>query len=268
MKLQDRNKAEEWFHDSWAKTVDLEVVSPEKYFTAPTALECRLAAKLMGPLKGKKILDLGCGFGEASVWFAIQGADVFALDISAQMLDCVKVLAARYKVKDSITFIRASAEKIPLGSESVDLIFGGNVLHHTEIGRAAKEVERILKPRGKAIFVEPLAYNPLIEIYRKMSKDLRTKMEKPFTFNDVESLSAKFGEARHYELQLFTTLIFVWFFLGERLHPNKVRYWKRFIEKGENYETAFRFLNRLDNLALKVPFLKRYCWNTVIELVK
>jgi len=59
-----------------------------------------------------------------------------------------------------------------------------------------------------------------------------------------------------------------WFFIGERLNPSKIRYWKRFIEKGEDYKKPFMILKKIDEIFLKIPFLRRYCWNTVIELVK
>jgi len=268
MKIKDRNIIEEKFHDSWAKTLDLDNIVVDKYFTAPTAIECQYALKLIGRLKGKKILDLGCGFGEASVWFASRGAKVVALDISAKMLNCVEVLAKRHKVEKFISRIKAAAEKIPLSSKSINLIFGGNILHHTNIAAVSKEVKRILKPKGKAIFIEPLAYNPIINIYRKMARNVRTEMEKPFTLKDIRILGSGFSGVSHKEFQLFTTLIFIWFFLGEGLYPSKVRYWKKFIEEGDKYAKVFKILQKIDTIVLKIPFLRRYCWNTVIELVK
>lgn len=263
-----RNKQEEEFHDKWARFVGIQAVSVEKYFTAPTAIECQYALKIMGFLKGKRILDLGCGFGEASVWFALQGAEVKALDISSQMLKCVSALAKKHGVEKKVVPVKAAAEKMPLESGSVDLVFGGNILHHVDTVAVAQEIKRVLKPGGKAVFIEPLGYNPVINIYRKMAKNVRTKMERPFTFEDVRILSSGFSKAAHKEFQLFTTLIFIWFFLVGGLHPSKVRYWKRFIEKGENYAATFEVLHKIDNFVLRIPFLRRYCWNTVIELVK
>jgi len=210
-KIKERNKAEELFHDDWARKADMGVVLPEKYFTSPTSVECKYALLRMKSLSGKKILDLGCGFGEASVWFALKGAKVISLDISAKMLNCVKKLAKRYKVERKIRLVKSSAEKLPFKNESIDLIFGGNILHHTDIKAVSKEIKRVLKPKGKAIFIEPLAYNMLINIYRKMARDVRTKMEKPFSFRDIKNLTNGFNKASHEEFQLFTTLIFVWF---------------------------------------------------------
>jgi len=266
MNREKRQKIEEKFHDRWAMAVDPDKIRVEKYFLSPTAVEFKYISSLIGNVKNKIFLDLGCGFGEASTWFAMNGAKVFSLDISSNMLSCAQKLAKKYKVK--LTLIKSAAENIPLNNESVDIVFGGSILHHTDVEKTAKEIRRVLKKGGKAFFVEPLSYNPLIKIYRSLAKEVRTPTEKPFTFKDIKLLESYFRQCTHKEFHLFTTLIFVWFFIGERLHPGKTRYWRKFIEEGDKYERAFLFLSEADKFFLKIPFLRKYCWNTVIELVK
>lgn len=256
------------FHDQWSNLVEVGKIDVIKYFSAEASSDYRLAMSLLGDLKKKKILDLGCGLGETSVFFALQNTKVIASDISPGMLACVQKLAQKYKVHTKIKLVESPAEKIPLENESVDLVFGGNVLHHVDIVKTSKEVRRVLKKGGKAVFIEPLGYNPIIQIYRYLAGDIRTKMERPFTFKDIHVLGKNFRSVRHMEKQLLTTFIFIWFFLGERTNPKKVRYWKKIIDEGEKYEKIFRTLEKIDSIILNVPFLKRMCWNTVIELVK
>ena len=55
-------------------------------FEASTALENRFILGLMGPLRGKRVLDVGAGLGESSVYFALQGAQVTCTDISPAMV--------------------------------------------------------------------------------------------------------------------------------------------------------------------------------------
>ena len=122
---------------------------------------------------------------------------------------------------------------------------------------------------GVAVFSEPLAYNPLINIYRAMAYNMRTDHEHPLNYNDLTKIKAVFPRMIHKEFQLFTLLIFVWFFIGERLHPNKVRYWKKIIIEAEKYKIAFKFLHSMDCILLKLlPFLRRFCWVTVIKVQK
>jgi 2-polyprenyl-3-methyl-5-hydroxy-6-metoxy-1,4-benzoquinol methylase len=65
------------FHNRWAKSIDIESLLVRESFESPSAFENHYALKELGPLAGKRILDLGCGAGESSVYFALQGADVY-----------------------------------------------------------------------------------------------------------------------------------------------------------------------------------------------
>ncbi len=62
------------FTIEWALTTPLDQILVHECFEAPTALENRFILGQMGPLRGKKILDIGAGLGESSVYFAMQGA--------------------------------------------------------------------------------------------------------------------------------------------------------------------------------------------------
>src|SRR5580693_4720279 len=87
------------FHDEWAFATPLDQILVRECFEAPTALENRYILGQMGPLRGKKILDIGAGLGESSVYFALQGALVTAVDISPQMVDTAIRLAELHGLK-------------------------------------------------------------------------------------------------------------------------------------------------------------------------
>jgi len=262
-------KEEENFHDNWAKSIDFDNLSILKAFEGPISPEYHFAINLLGNICNKEILNPGCGAGEESVYLSKRGANVLAVDISAKMLQVAKKLAKKFKVQDRIKFKKANVEKLPFKNDSFDLIFGNSTLHHINIENSAKEFHRVLKLGSKAVFIEPLFYNPVINYYRKIAKSVRTRYEHPLKYSDIKIFNKYFREVNHYEFQFLTLLIFCYFFLIERVHPNQDRYWKKIIREGERYATVFRLLYFFDKILLKVfPFLRPFCWVTVIEAIK
>jgi len=63
---------EEAFHDEWAASTPVADVHVRECFEAPAALENRYIVRKMGSLAGKKLLDVGSGLGESSVYFAFR----------------------------------------------------------------------------------------------------------------------------------------------------------------------------------------------------
>jgi ubiquinone/menaquinone biosynthesis C-methylase UbiE len=273
-----RQEKEANFHDKWAYAIDINKIDVS-YFDSPTSSENRFILGLFGELKGKRILDLGCGMGDAAVYFATQGASVYAIDISHGMIDITNQLAERYRVNENLVAQQMSAEKLLFEDNFFDYCYGNGVLHHVDFLVAIDEVKRVLKKGGQAAFIEPLSYNPVIWVYRIIADTVRTEDEHPLTKRDIQLISSNkkinqeaelsWCEADHKEFHLFTLLIMVWFFIGERISPKKERYWKRFIEQGYRYEKVFKFLNNIDQFLFRnLPFFRWLCWNTVISLRK
>ena len=255
------------FHNVWAKSININELLVRETFEAPTAIENHYALSELGDLKDKKLLDLGCGAGETSVYLALVGAEVYACDVAEEFLGVAQALADKFNVK--VNFQQAEASRLPYPNGFFDFVFGNGVLHHVELIPTAKEISRVLKKGGKAVFIEPLPYNPAINIYRQMAKELRTEDEKPLTFRQIQSLGAYFSSLKHKEFWLFSLFIFFHFYFVRGWNPSKVRYWKKVIEEGESYRRSFSFLQKMDHFSLKfLPFLRPLCWNTVVTAVK
>ncbi|MBI4375399.1 MAG: class I SAM-dependent methyltransferase [Elusimicrobia bacterium] len=259
----EKQRIEQEFHDRWARSMDLSGLLVDEAFEACTAMENRFAFEALSPVAGKRILDLGCGAGETSVYFAKKGAAVVAVDISPEMVSVGQRLADKHGVK--VDFLTAVAERLPFPDGHFDAVFGNGVLHHVELIPALKEIRRVLKPGGRAAFIEPLKHNPVIELYRRLAADNRTPTEFPLGFSDFERMREVFPSLWHREFWLFTLYLFVHFFVFERASPGKVRYWKKVIEDAPKYERLFRALKALDDAVLRCfPFLGRLCWNSVL----
>ncbi|HUJ80532.1 MAG TPA: methyltransferase domain-containing protein, partial [Candidatus Acidoferrales bacterium] len=86
------------FHDAWANSTRIDDVLVRECFEAPTALENQFILQRMGSLRGKKLLDIGAGLGESSVYFALQGASVTTVDISPMMVETALELGRKHGV--------------------------------------------------------------------------------------------------------------------------------------------------------------------------
>ncbi len=256
------------FHNQQAQSIDLDALLVRESFEAPTAIENRFILDQLAPYKSdSRILDIGCGFGESSVFFALQGYIVHAADVADSCLNVGTKLARKFNV--DVKYVAAAANALPYPDNYFDIIYGNGFLHHVHLSSAAKEIHRVLKPGGKGFFIEPLPYNPVIHVYRALARGVRTDDERPLTFRQLKEFSQPFSEYQHQEFWFFSLFIFFHFFFIRRWHPSKVRYWKKVIEAGEEYRELFGKLQKMDRWVLKTfPFLKPLCWNSVIVVRK
>jgi SAM-dependent methyltransferase len=99
---------------------------------------------------GLKILDLGCGTGRYSPHLARRfEAEVFGVEPSDRMREA----AVRGAAGPNVTYLKGSAEDIPLADASCDFALLSMVAHHIgDLGLGARELDRILRPGGR-IFV-------------------------------------------------------------------------------------------------------------------
>jgi len=139
---------------------------PDFQSYAAHATTMRGIAAFLGDLRGKRVLEMGCGLGHIAVLLARSGAKVTAFDISP-----ISVLAASRRacingVEEGLDLVVAAGEELPFADESFDVVFGKGVLHHLDVSVAAGELYRVLKPGGKAAFAEPMGMNPLLKFVR------------------------------------------------------------------------------------------------------
>lgn len=108
--------------------------------------------RLLGPLEGLTVLDLGCGGGQDTVQFAQRGALVVAVDFSAQQLAVAQELARSCSVRAAFLLDRAETLN-QVSSASVDLIFSAGVFQYVEeIRSCLAACRRVLRARGQLVF--------------------------------------------------------------------------------------------------------------------
>jgi ubiquinone/menaquinone biosynthesis C-methylase UbiE len=195
-------------------------------------------------IKGPRVLYYGCG-ENISVYerFKELGADVVLIDISDVALEKIK---AKYPEADTRVM---DAQDMGFKDGEFDLVFGRAILHHLDLDKALKEVKRVLKPDGRAIFIEPMNINPFIRWYRKMTPDARTTDEHPFVIKDIKLIRESFKgfTAKYF---YFTALIAI-------------------VKKSKTKDGFLKKLCVLDEWIFKVlPILRFLSWIGVFEVVK
>jgi SAM-dependent methyltransferase len=114
------------------------------------ALEQPALRSLMPPLRGARVLDLGCGFGDLCRWIAECGAEqVTGVDISRRMLE----IAARKTSDARIHYLRCAVEDYQHESPPVDLVVSSLMLHYVrDCPPVVSRVSSWLAPGGRFIF--------------------------------------------------------------------------------------------------------------------
>ncbi len=254
---------EERFHDEWGKAIDPSTVPVIASFEACTAPENAHIMRWLGDVRGLRVLDLGCGAGEAATYFALRGAEVTATDLSSGMLEVTRRVAYRHGVQ--VRCVQARGEQLAFPDGAFDIVYTANLLHHVDLSRTLPEICRVLRPDGRFVSWDPLRHNPLINIYRRIASAVRTEDETPLSIHDVDAFRDYFGDVEHRCFWLASLWIFVRFFVIERVHPSKERYWKKIILEADRLARSYTRLSRIDNWLLRrIPWLQRMCWNVVI----
>ncbi len=226
------------------------VASNKKFYTITHSSQGYINNWLFGRVgRGKKFLDYCCGTGEFSISLARNGANVTGIDISDVSIKIAKENATKYGLRDKIDFLVMDAEKLEFNDNTFDTIVCGGVLHHLDIEKAYSELARVLSPNGEIICGEPLAYNPIFQLYRKLTPHLRTEWEAGHILN-----KKSINLSKHYfnkiELRMFhlTTLLAVPF--------------RHF----SSFSSILRIFEKIDSVLLKVPLIKWLAWQVVFIL--
>jgi SAM-dependent methyltransferase len=224
-----------------------------RYLAPPetTVYPLEYAYALLGDVEGRRVLDFGCGSGENCLMLARRGAKVVGVDISESLIRVARKRLAVNGHGGAADLVVGSAHDLPIASGAVDIVLGIAVLHHLDLDASAREVHRVLKPGGRAIFKEPVRDSWLIKTLRKaipyQAPDV-SPFERPLTSAELDRFGSRFSRQR---VRAFS-LPFV--NLTQALRPLR-----RYIH--ESY--------RLDGAILKrMPALESFSGIRVIEVVK
>ncbi len=143
-------------------------VAPYLSPAADSPFPLRYAFYLLGDVRGKTVLDLGCGSGENIPALLARGANVIALDLSRELTELARQRLGMTISCAAPPILVASAYDVPLRDSSVDLILCASLLHHLNIPRAMGEMRRLLKPGGIVVVKEPVRFSKMAAALRSL----------------------------------------------------------------------------------------------------
>jgi ubiquinone/menaquinone biosynthesis C-methylase UbiE len=232
--LDERQRREQEYHKEFSKRnynkiaepVLLDVIEPGQrrpwngYWTAYDFL-------MTETLSGKRVLVPGCGFGEDAIRLAKLHADVYAFDLSPDLLEIARQRAAMMGIT-GIHFEVMPAEALTYNNNLFDLVYFNDILHHLDIPKAIAEALRVLKPGGKIIANELYTHSFLQRVRESwlVSGFLYPRMvrfiygtDKPYITEDEHKINERELEVLTAVLQSSSLRRRFFLFFGGRILP-------------------------------------------------
>jgi SAM-dependent methyltransferase len=213
-----------------------------KYYSAVEGGASRYRDRVAQLAAGADVLEYGCGDADNYQRLGPTAKSLLAIDISDAAIN--RLAAANPYAQ--VQFRVMDAMQLDMAAQSVDLVFGSGIVHHLDTERSAREVARVLRPGGHAVFWEPLGLNPLINLYRWLTPSARTPDEHPLVPRDFRILRRHFTsvETRYYGLTSLASVPLRATAIGAPLR---------------------KALAHVDSLLLSVPLVKQIAWYALIE---
>ena len=109
-------------------------------------------AGLLGPVAGRRVLEVGCGAAAGARWVAGRGGAAVAVDLSAGMLRHARRGTAATGI--GVGLVQGDAMALPLGDATIDVAFTafGALPFVDDSAAVHREVHRVLRPGGRWVF--------------------------------------------------------------------------------------------------------------------
>jgi ubiquinone/menaquinone biosynthesis C-methylase UbiE len=114
------------------------------------------------PLRGERLLDIGCATGEYTEFLAAGFSATDAIDIEPERLNVFKEHLAAQTLEHPIVVTQMSAEDMSFGDATFDMVTAIEVLEHVpNLDATLSEVHRVLRPGGHLLVTGPNRFFPL-----------------------------------------------------------------------------------------------------------
>lgn len=256
-KKEERKFLEAEFHDK-VRDRELEknkeefdcLTSNRKYYTAARrSQECIVNLVKTGGV-GKTVLDFCCGEGD-SAFQMLEGGAVMAygIDISPYSIEICRKTAEEKGLSGKTDFRVMDGENMTFEENKFDFIVCAGVLHHLDVKKVYPGLLKVIKKDGVVVCSEPLIYNPIFQLYRRLTPQLRTAWETEHILKKEDIFLSKeyFGEIEMSFFNLFTLIA--------------VPFRNTFI-----FNPLLRVLEAIDSVVLKIPGIRWLAWQCIYTL--
>jgi SAM-dependent methyltransferase len=246
--VQEAAFFDRWAQESLKRLQPIEPAVVRRYRKSGKLYPKEYCIHLLGDLRGKHILDVGCGEGEDAVLLAKLGATVTGFDVSPGAIAVAKRRAEIDGVADRVSFICSPLAEANLPTQAFDVIWFDNILHHVlgELDFVMRKILAAAKPGATLLCIEPVnLFNTLRKI--RFLVPVHTEVtpgERPLEKRDLAVIENQVRVRRRHFLFL------------ARL--------RRFVMPDYRYERASWLRRRLldalalvDSLVLSLPNLER-----------
>jgi SAM-dependent methyltransferase len=248
VEIDSRVQREQEFHDQRFSNLSTREKKVGRFYQITQSVTQYYESFLQENCQDAIVIEYGCGLWNYASYLSKNNAkNVIGIDISSVAIDMARQQVQEEGMGDNISFQVMNAEDLKFDESSIDLICGAGILHHLNMERAMKSIVKVLVPKGKAIFVEPLGHNLLINLFRYLTPDVRSEDERPLLDKDLKMLEKYFRKVE-IEYFYFTALI-ASFFVG---FPG--------------FNLLLKILEFIDKQLFKVPLLQKQAWVIVIKV--
>jgi SAM-dependent methyltransferase len=243
-----RVQREQEFHDKRFSDISIREKKVGRFYKITQSVTKYYESFLHDNCHNAIVLEYGCGLWNYTSYLSKNHArKVIGIDISSVAIDMARQQVQEEGIADNISFQVMNAEDLKFDESSIDLICGAGILHHLNMEKAMNSIIKVLNPKGKAIFVEPLGHNLLINLFRYLTPDVRSEDERPLLDKDLKMLEKYFRkvEIEHFYL----TALIASFFVGL-----------------PGFNLLLKMLEFIDRQLFKVPLLQKQAWVVVIKV--
>ena len=168
------------------------------YYLQASSVDRRLVNKV--PLRGKKLLNVGCGsYLVSDFYFAMKGADVVSIDMDKQAIRIAKNKLAKLDSKNefNLQVMLEDGRKLPFPENTFDIVVSFSAVEHMEKYddrlKAIEEMARVVKPGGFIVLTGPNFLNLPVTFFSERMFKRTGEYEHRYTPYELKNMLKKCG---------------------------------------------------------------------------